>query len=109
MRHRGLVLAACAASLLSAGPLLSAPDRDGPAGVEHHVARFNATVLDLEPGAIKLERDGGAVEIISFGDAGLNIDIDRHVAIGSKVTVTERVTSGSRSLTVRLADDAKSQ
>jgi hypothetical protein len=107
MRRQWFTTGMCLALLAAAPafvPAAVADDRPA-ASVDDARAKdgFTATVLERRSGSLTLQKENGEVEILSFDDPGLTVKIDKDVAKGSHVRVTEERTSMSRTLTVKLA------
>lgn len=100
MRRLGLTLGICLV-LLAAAPGFTAPAQ--AADDSRAAGTFVATVLERTGGALTLQKEGGEVMFLSFDEPGLTVKIDKAVAKGSRVKVTEESTSMSRTLIVQLA------
>lgn len=106
---RGMIAAALCALVVSAGPLSA-----GSPGAARGDDKYKETVTtdansrvitgmvtDYKPGkwlVIRTEKNGN--ESFKLDEGDIKADIDARVAVGSKVTVTERVDGGARTLTV---------
>jgi hypothetical protein len=118
MQVRWLTAGLFAALLGGGSLLLGGPDKDKamtpekrttaqepvasnePADASTRVMK--GTVVDLKGMSLTLRRDTGEFEFFTLDDPGLTLKIDPGVKKGSKVKVTEKVTSGSRWLSVEL-------
>jgi hypothetical protein len=95
-------------ALLTAAPgfAVSAPagDKNATAVDDSRAAgSFIATVLERKSAELTLQKENGEVMFLSFNEPGLTVQIDRAVAKGSRVKVSEESTSMSRTLVIQLA------
>jgi hypothetical protein len=108
MRRHGFMTGTCLAILaalaVAPGFAVSAPASDKATVVDdaHAAGGFVATVLERKGGSLTLQKENGEVEFLSFDEPGLTVKIDKAVAKGSRVRVTQESTSMSRTLTVHL-------
>lgn len=93
--------------VLCASPLLVAIPASGGAesakSADDSSARtptFTATVLEKKDGSVTLQRESGAVEILSLDDSGISLRIGKGVEKGSRVRVTEERTGSTRTFTI---------
>ena len=107
--RRGMVAAALCALVMSAGPLsagLAGAVRGEERNKETTTADANSRVItgmvtDYKPGrwlVVRTEKTGN--EMFKLDEDNTKADIDAKVTVGSRVTVTERVDGGARTLTV---------
>ena len=94
---------AAAATLLTAPSAQSAPDKPQQDSWSSNTRVITGTVVERESGQINIKRDTGELDIITFNEPGLTVRVDAKVVKGSRVKVTEQLTSQSRSLTIELA------
>jgi hypothetical protein len=106
---RGMVAAALCAFAMAAGPLAAGlsgsgggDDRKKETMTSDAKSRVvTGTVTDYKAGkwlVIRTETNGN--ETFKLDDSDLKVRMDPNVAVGSKVSVTERVDGGTRTLTV---------
>ena len=107
--RRGMVAAALCALVVSAGAL-TAGSKGAARGdekkteamtVDANSRVITGMVTDYKPGkwlVIRTEKNGN--ESFKLDEGDIKADIDARVAVGSRVTVTERVDGGARTLTV---------
>jgi len=104
-----MVAAALCALALSAGPLAAGPSGTARADEKNKETMTSdvrsrvvtGLVTDFKPGkwlVIRTEQNGN--EMFKLDESDVKADIDARVAVGSRVTVTERVDGGARTLTV---------
>jgi len=92
-----------AAALLTAPSARSADEKSHQDSWDSNTRVVMGTVLEKSSGEVKVKTDSGELRIITFDEPGLTVKIDKSIVKGSRVKVTELVTSQSRTLTIEPA------